>query len=158
MVIILYTLCKDCNTKIPYGTTRCTVCASKREEYLKYKSKKYNADRYGRDKANKDVIRLFYTSTAWKNKRTEIVRRDNNECQICKALYKFVPSDDVHHIVPMTKDYSKRLDNNNLISLCSYHHKQVHLHSINNEEQLTKYVKQLINSDKFYKKLLGIEN
>ncbi|CEP39694.1 HNH endonuclease [Paraclostridium sordellii] len=158
MVIILYTLCKDCNTKIPYGTTRCTVCASKREEYLKYKSKKYNADRYDRDKVNEDVIRLFYTSTAWKNKRAEIVRRDNNECQICKALYKFVPSDDVHHIVPMTKDFSKRLDNNNLISLCSYHHKQVHLHSINNEEQLTKYVKQLINSDKFYKKLVGIEN
>lgn len=157
MVIILYTLCKDCNTKVPYGTTRCSSCNKKREEYLKSKGKKYNADRYVRDKANEDAIRLFYTSTAWKKKRAEIVRRDNDECQICKALYKFVSSDDIHHIVPMTKDFSKRLDNDNLISLCKYHHQQVHLHNINNEKQLIKYVKQLINSDKFYKKLLRIE-
>ena len=154
----LMTLCKECNTKIPYGSTRCSSCNEKREEYLKSKGKKYNADRYVRDKANEDAIRLFYTSTAWKKKRAEIVRRDNDECQICKALYKFVPSDDVHHIVPMTKDFSKRLDNNNLISLCKYRHQQVHLHNINNEEQLTRYVKQLINSDKFIKKLLKIEN
>ena len=157
MVIILYTLCRECNTKVPYVNTRCTGCASKREEYLKSKSKKYNADRYNRDKANEDAIRIFYVSTAWKNKRQEIINRDNNECQICKALYKFVPSDDIHHIVPMTKDFSKRLDNNNLISLCKYHHQQVHLHNINNKEQLIKYVKQLINSDKYIKNFLKIE-
>lgn len=154
---MLMTLCKDCGCKVPYSTTRCADCASKREEYLKSKNKKYNADRYNRDKANEDAIRMFYVSTAWKNKRQEIIKRDNNECQICKALYKFVPSDDVHHIVPMTKDFSKRLDNDNLISLCKYHHQQIHLHNINDNKQLEKYVKQLINSDKFYKKLLRIE-
>lgn len=153
----LMTLCKECNTKIPYGTTRCSSCKEEREKYLKAKSKKYNADRYDRDKANEDTIRLFYTSTAWKNKRQEIIKRDNNECQICKALYKFVPSDDVHHIVPMTKDFSKRLDNNNLISLCSKCHKDIHYHKIDNKDKFEKYVKQKINSDRFYKKLLGIE-
>lgn len=152
----MYSLCKDCNTKVPYGSTRCSRCNEKREEYLKVKTKKYNTDRYNRDKANEDAIRLFYVSTAWKNKRQEIIKRDNNECQICKVLYKFVPSDDVHHIVPMTKDFSKRLENNNLISLCSKCHKDIHYHNIDNKNKLEKYIKQLVNSDRFLQSLLKI--
>ena len=62
MIIILYTLCRECNAKVAYGTTRCADCASKREEYLKSKSKKYNADRYNRDKANEDAISVH---TQW---------------------------------------------------------------------------------------------
>ena len=30
----------------------------------------------------------------------------------------------VHHIIPLAVDYSKRLDNDNLISLCHYHHER----------------------------------
>ena len=30
---------------------------------------------------------------------------------------------EVHHITPINEDYNRRLDNDNLISLCSYHHK-----------------------------------
>ena len=150
----LMTLCRECNTKVPYGTTRCSSCNEKREEYLKSKSKKYNADRYDRDRANKDAIRLFYVSTAWKNKRAEIVRRDNNECQICKALYKFVPIEDIHHIIPILKDYDKRLDNDNLIGLCSKCHKDIHYHKIDNKDKFEKYIKQKINSDRFLQSLL----
>ena len=29
---------------------------------------------------------------------------------------------EVHHIVPIEEDFNRRLDNDNLISLCSYHH------------------------------------
>ncbi len=29
---------------------------------------------------------------------------------------------EVHHITPINEDYKRRLDNDNLISLCSYHH------------------------------------
>lgn len=154
----LMTLCKDCGAKIPYRTIRCKECTSKREEQLKDKTKKYNSDRYIRDKANEDKIRMFYVSNEWKKKRQEIVRRDNNHCIICKALCRYELSNDVHHIVPLLKDFSKRLENDNLISLCSYHHKQVHLNNIDNKNKLNKYINQLINSDKFVKKLLKIEN
>ena len=150
----LMTLCKDCGAKIPYRTTRCKECTSNREVQLKDKTKQYNSDRYIRDKANEDKIRMFYVSNEWKNKRQEIIKRDNNECQICKVLSKFVQSDDVHHIVPMTKDFSKKLDNNNLISLCSKCHKDIHYHKIDNKDKFEKYVKQKINSDRFLQSLL----
>ena len=31
---------------------------------------------------------------------------------------------EVHHIVPVEEDYSLRLDNDNLISLCREHHEE----------------------------------
>ncbi len=64
--------------------------------------------------------------------------------------------DDVHHIIPMAKDFSKRLDNDNLIGLFKCHHQQIHYHNIDNKDKLNKYINQLINSDKFVKKLLNI--
>lgn len=156
----LYSLCGRCGTKIQYRTRYCDRCKTKEDaeriEMNKARSKKYNSDRYLRDKANEDRIRMFYVSNDWRKKRYEIIRRDNDECVICKALCKFIPIEDVHHIIPMTKDFSKRLDNDNLIGLCKYHHQQIHYHNIDNKDKLNKYVNQLINSDKFVKKLLNI--
>lgn len=156
----LMELCQRCGTKIPYRTRYCDRCKTKEDaeriQEHKVKAKRYNSDRYIRDKTNEDKIRMFYVSNDWRKKRHEIVRRDNNECVICKALCKFIPIDDVHHIVPMTKDFSKRLDNNNLIGLCKHHHKEIHYHNIDNKDKLNKYINQLINSDKFVKKLLNM--
>ena len=40
-----------------------------------------------------------------------------------KKLISEVNSDlSVHHIVPLKVDYDRRLDNDNLITLCRYHH------------------------------------
>lgn len=71
----------------------------------------------------------FRWSRPWQNKRREIKQRDKNLCQICiRDLYytdKIYNFDDiqVHHNVPINENWNKRLDNNNLISLCPYHHK-----------------------------------
>lgn len=50
-------------------------------------------------------------------------------CQICirelyntQTKYNFT-NIEVHHIVPIVEGWNKRLDDNNLICLCSYHHK-----------------------------------
>lgn len=71
----------------------------------------------------------FRGTKAWTKKSLEIRQRDRYLCRVCEAnLYNTIRqfnSDnlEVHHIIPLAKDYDKRLDNDNLISLCRYHHK-----------------------------------
>lgn len=71
---------------------------------------------------NKNKRRKFYKSAAWLRKRKEIVDRDNNECQLCKANgYATVGQNnylDVHHKVHLEDSWELRLDDDNLITLC----------------------------------------
>lgn len=70
----------------------------------------------------------FRGSNEWKYKREHIKERDNYLCQVCiRKLYgtirQFNASDlSVHHAVPIEEDYDKRLDDNNLITICNKHH------------------------------------
>lgn len=70
----------------------------------------------------------FRKTKAWTNKSIEIRQRDRYLCQVCLAnLYNTMnwlnyKGVEVHHITPINEDYDKRLDNKNLISLCSFHH------------------------------------
>lgn len=70
----------------------------------------------------------FRGSGAWKTKREQIRKRDKGLCQLCLRGYagtqRQYEYDDlsVHHIVPIEEDYSRRLDDSNLILLCAYHH------------------------------------
>lgn len=70
----------------------------------------------------------FRNTKVWQLKREEIKQRDRHLCQVCLAnLYNTInwlnyKGVEVHHITPMQEDYNRRLDNDNLISLCSYHH------------------------------------
>ena len=71
----------------------------------------------------------FRKSKAWTNKSIEIRQRDRYLCRVCEAdLYNTIRQFnfdklEVHHIIPINEDYNKRLDNDNLITLCNYHHK-----------------------------------
>lgn len=86
--------------------------------YKTYKKKAYDteADRFRQGKR-------------WTKKSIEIRQRDRYLCRVCEAnLYNTIQQFnynelDVHHIIPINEDYNKRLDNDNLISLCRYHHK-----------------------------------
>ena len=71
----------------------------------------------------------FRNTIAWKRKAEECKVRDRHLCRVCVAglyntltqlNYKNLES---HHIVPIAEDYSKRLDNDNIITLCQMHHK-----------------------------------
>lgn len=73
----------------------------------------------------------FRSTSAWQDKREHIRQRDNNLCQFCIRKLYFTEGVDkqfqyndlsVHHAIPMEEDYSKRLDDNNLITTCSKHH------------------------------------
>lgn len=70
----------------------------------------------------------FRNTSIWRQKSEYIKARDMHLCRICLTKqYNTVLQYNsrklsVHHIVPLAEDYSKRLDDDNLITLCSYHH------------------------------------
>ena len=104
----------DINHKCPYRTY-----------------KKNNTD----SKANK-----FRNTKAWKDKSIEIRQRDKYLCVVCinnlyNTIYQYNFNKlEVHHITPINEDYNKRLDNDNLITLCNYHHKLAEDNYISREE------------------------
>lgn len=96
----------------------------------------------------------FYQSTAWKRKRNEIVKRDLCLCQSCLNIIK----DDyglnlltyrnlsVHHIKPLKDNWDKRLDGDNLITLCNQCHVMAENGEID-EELLLEIAKRNQDSD-----------
>lgn len=87
----------------------------------------------------------FRSSYIWQKKREEIKKRDLYLCRICRdeitnGEIKYNYEDlSVHHIVPLEVDYSLRLENDNLITLCEIHHKEAEKGTIKAE-----YLKRLI--------------
>lgn len=86
----------------------------------------------------------FRNTSLWKHKRAEIYLRDKGFCQVCIRLrymsegmnqYEF-KGIQVHHIIPLVEDYNKRLDNSNLLSLCTLHHDMAEKGKISRGEQL----------------------
>lgn len=75
-------------------------------------------------------IESFRNSQAWKNKAKEIKNRDKHMCIACLnglkgTLIKYNGQGlSVHHIISLACDFEKRFDNDNLITLCRYHHEQ----------------------------------
>lgn len=79
----------------------------------------------------------FRNSTAWKHKTEEIRQRDMQLCKICLAENIFNYKNlSVHHIVPLAEDWSRRLDNDNLITVCDMHHKDCECGKIPREKQI----------------------
>lgn len=70
----------------------------------------------------------FRSTAIWQQKAEEIKVRDNYLCQVCRRnLYGTVrrlnaENLSVHHAVSLRDDYEKRLDNDNLLTVCSMHH------------------------------------
>lgn len=71
----------------------------------------------------------FRGSSAWKAKRERIKQRDRFLCRLClddgEALTarSFNYSQlSVHHIEPLREQWEQRLEDSNLITLCSAHH------------------------------------
>ena len=53
------------------------------------------------------------------------MQRDFNCCRVCANVGVICAQDlSVHHIIPLAVDYERRLDDDNLITLCRYHHEQ----------------------------------
>lgn len=98
-----------------------------------------------RFKKNK-AIHAFYVSAAWRRKRAEVLRRDKNECQNCKAKGKYTPATHVHHVMHYDKHPELGLSDTyldggvvkqNLISLCFACHAEIHQYGVKRKDILT---------------------
>lgn len=102
--------CK-CGQKHPIGTE----CPNK------YKYKRENSS-----EENK-IVNKFYTSKSWREKREEIKSLDKGLCQRCLIKFGIVTTErlEIHHIEPLTVKWEKRLQNDNLITLCVQCHRWI---------------------------------
>ncbi len=88
----------------------------------------------------KSEANKFRKTNRWTEKSRSIRQRDKYLCQVCLSgkydtNYRYTYKElEVHHIVPLEEDYSKRLDSNNLITLCRYHHEMAEKGQIPREE------------------------
>ena len=89
---------------------------------------KYDCGKRPQPRKKKNEVDRFRWSPAWKSKRAEIRERDSHVCQVCiRGLCepdRQYETDNlsVHHALPIEQAWDKRLDNDNLITLCSKHH------------------------------------
>lgn len=61
---------------------------------------------------------------SWQRKRETVKEAAYNLCEVCRdqGVYNF-NSLEIHHIIKLKQDPNGLLNDNNLICLCSYHHK-----------------------------------
>lgn len=68
----------------------------------------------------------FYHTTRWQKKREAILRRDHRTCQLCRRKGKYKRATTVHHMKHLRDHPELALTDDNLISLCSECHEEVH--------------------------------
>jgi 5-methylcytosine-specific restriction endonuclease McrA len=91
----------------------CYIIYSKTEKIVSTEEKRsFTKEEYIK-KANE-----FYKSPEWRKVRYEVLREQKGKCQCCGRSAKDGVILHVDHIVPLSKDWSKRLDKNNLQVLC----------------------------------------
>lgn len=94
------------------------------------------APRYAERKRNSEADR-FRNTQVWRKTAKRIIRRDLNCCRVCLSggvvEYRELS---VHHIVPIACDYDRRLDDDNLITLCRYHHEKAEQGQISRKKLL----------------------
>lgn len=77
-----------------------------------------------------DWAKFFYKSKQWQRVRDYVMKRDQWLCQDCLKKGKYVPAEEVHHIIPLQPenitDPSITLNENNLVALCRECHKARH--------------------------------
>lgn len=120
----IYRRCGRCGKRIQAGS-RCPCLKDRHKEY----------DRFSRDKKSK----AFYDSGEWQKARQDALDADDGiDVYVYMTKGEIIAADDVHHIIPLRDDWSRRNDIENLISLSHETHAEI--------EQAYKANKQEIQS------------
>lgn len=88
--------------------------------------------------------KVFYHSAIWLAKRSEILKRDNNECQKCKRKGRYSKAACVHHIKHLKDREDLALVDDNLTSLCNTCHQYEHP-----EKFFNKVIKKIITNERW---------
>lgn len=111
---MFYKLCKKCGAVIPLGEAYCEKCRPKKQT-----RNELNID----DSEEMDErAEAFYNSRQWRKFRQGILARDRYLCVNCATRGKLSVASDVHHVVRVKQDWSRRFDPSNCISLCKACH------------------------------------
>ena len=113
--IMLVKFC-GCGKLIPYGQHLCPDCQARQSQ----RHKLYDAHTRNKRAAE------FYNSALWHGVRDKEMAISNYQCAVCRTKGIVTPADEVHHIIPIEVDWSKRLDADNLVCLCHRHHMEAH--------------------------------
>lgn len=126
----IYKRCSRCGKRIASGTT----CECVKKRYKEY-------DRHYRDKTSKD----FYNSSEWLRKRGYVLELDEGiDVYIYMTTGEILLADTVHHIVPLKDDWSKRLDEENLMSLNHDTHSMIEKKYKENKEKMIESLQEMI--------------
>lgn len=126
----IYKRCSRCGKRIISGTT--CECAKKR--YKEY-------DRNYRDKASKN----FYNSSEWLKIRGHVLERDEEiDVYIYMTTGEILLADTVHHIIPLKDDWSKRLDEENLMSLNHDTHSMIEKKYKDSKEKMIEILQEML--------------
>lgn len=85
----------------------------------------YNIGLVDSDELTKKTKRL-YKGKDWNKLKLMARERDNNLCQMCKRKGKYKYADLVHHLIYVKADFTKALDLDNLMCVCSSCHNKIH--------------------------------
>lgn len=107
---MLAKICNKCGALTPYPNTYCDKCRNQ------LPNKKENDKHYDKHRRNK-VNDTFYHSKEWKHTSAYVLAKNNYQCAECGKI-----ATEVHHIIELNKDWSKRLDIDNLLPLCTSCH------------------------------------
>lgn len=97
---------------------------------------KFDCGRRPTSRKKMTYIDRFRSSRRWREKREQIRQRDKSLCQICiRKLYGYdrqynYENLSVHHAIPIETDYDKRLDDDNLLTVCGMHHEMAECREI----------------------------
>lgn len=80
------------------------------------KVEKQRHERYDRFQRDKKAAK-FYSSVRWQKMRNRKLKHDPL-CEHCLGNNQVTPATEVDHVIPVEVDWSRRLDWNNLQSLC----------------------------------------
>lgn len=120
---MIYKRCSRCRKRLPEGST----CNCWKKSYHK------EYDRISRDKQAK----AFYCSSAWTKKREEVLNMDENiDVYVYMTKGEIILADTVHHITPLRDDWSRRLDEENLMSLSHETHSKIERRYKSDKEQI----------------------
>ena len=119
---MLAKLCSKCGRIMEFGKPHCPSCV----ELYGAGRKSYHREYDLRARNKKSTA--FYNSVPWRKLREVKMREAAWSCEACARKGLTVPAEEVHHKIPITVDWSKRLDEGNLICLCHACHMSAHGH------------------------------
>lgn len=153
----IYKHCPKCGKVISINEKYCSSCKEVVDNNNKKKYSNYNKKRYSDLEERKYV--KFYSSSEWIKIRDYIKIRDCGLCIPCfyslctsgNVIYKdedTCASEYSHHIEELKECWNKRIDDMNLISVCSCHHDTIHREynkGIKEKEQMQKALREILD-------------